>query len=256
MLLTIDIGNTHTVIGLFQQDNLVQHWRVKTDRHATSDELAALLHGLTCLRDIPFSDMDAAIIGSVVPSLKNAWQQFCRDHLHLAAMIVGSPDVDAGIALEVTSPHEVGADRIINAVAGFQRFQQSLIIVDFGTAITFDCVSEQGNYRGGAIAPGLAISLEALSRQTAKLPKIDISQPISTALGTSTEEAIRAGILFGYGSLVTGIVNKLAEEFPQPPLTIATGGMAHIIAPYTPVIRHIEPTLTLEGLRIIHARNS
>lgn len=255
MLLTIDIGNTHTVIGLFQQKELCHHWRLKTDRHATHDEIASLLHGLFALQNLDPQTITGTIIGSVVPDLKSAWQTFCQQYLDLPTMVVGSAGIDPGLKVQVRTPLEVGADRLINAVAGFHRYPQALIIVDFGTAITFDCVSAQGDYLGGAIAPGLGISLEALSSQTAKLPKIDITKETSTALGTTTEEAIRAGILFGYGGLVEGLATKLAREFPQPPMTIATGGMAHLIAPYAPVITHVEPTLTLEGLQIIHARN-
>ncbi len=256
MLLTIDIGNTHTVLGLFSAADLRQHWRIKTDRHATHDELATMFNGLLALRDLDFTTIKGAIMGSVVPTLKAAWQNFCQQYLAVTAMVVGDPNINAGIGVRVSSPHEVGADRIINSVAGFRRYKQALIIVDFGTAITFDCVSTEGDYIGGAIAPGLGISLEALSRQTAKLPKIDITKKPATAIGITTEDAIRSGILFGYGGMVEGLAQRLAAEFSAPPpLTIATGGMATLIAPYAPVIKHVKPTLTLDGLRIIYDLN-
>ncbi|MEN8140289.1 MAG: type III pantothenate kinase [Thermodesulfobacteriota bacterium] len=254
MLLAIDIGNTHTVLGLFAGQKLRHQWRIRTDHHATGDELATTLRSLLALHDLTLDAVESAILGSVVPSLKSAWQNLCRDYLGQTAMVVG--EVDPGITIELAASLEVGADRIINAVAGFARYHRPLIIVDFGTAITFDCVSETGAYMGGAIAPGLGISMDALSQQTAKLPSIDISKPPAKAMGTSTEDAIRSGILFGYGGLVEGLVARLAREFPAPPLTIATGGMAELIAPFAPTIKHVLPSLTLEGLRLIHERNS
>lgn len=255
MLLTIDIGNTHTVLGLYQAEQLCHHWRIRTDRYATADELATQLNGLLQLQGEQLSTISGAVMGSVVPTLKLAWRQFCQQFLGLEIMVIGHPGVEPGIAIQIDNPQEVGADRVINSVAGFTRYGQALIIVDFGTAITFDCVADNGDYIGGIIAPGLAISLDALSSRTAKLPRVDISKTPEKAIATSTEGAIRAGLLFGYGGMVEGIVNRLMAEFPQPPLTIATGGMAPLVAPYAPVIKEVVPTLTLEGLRLIYERN-
>jgi type III pantothenate kinase len=255
MLLTIDIGNSQTVLGLYRDTELLCHFRVKTDRHATADELTVLLQSLLGLNNLSLADLSAMVVGSVVPTLKAAWRGVGHNRLSLTPLIIGDAHVDTGVIIRTDNPNEVGADRIINALAGFQRYHQALIIADFGTAITFDCVSDKGEYLGGAIAPGMGISLEALSSQTAKLPKVDISTPPKTAIATNTSDAIKSGVLFGYGGLVEGITARLSKEFPNPPLVIATGGMAALVAPFAPSIKHVDPELTLEGLRLIYERN-
>ena len=256
MILTIDIGNSHTVIGIFTSTKLQAHWRIRSQRNQTHDELAIIIQSLFTLKGLKTDEIKQLVIGSVVPNLQTTWANYGKDILGIKALIVGAPTTKTGVIIKIDTPGEVGADRIINTVAGFKKYQNPLIIVDFGTAITFDCVDQHGAYIGGAIAPGLGISLDALAGKTAKLPKIDISTPPQTALGKNTVTAIKSGMLYGYGGLVTGICQKLKAELPISPKIIATGGMAGLIAPYAPIITEVEPTLTLEGLKIIHDLNS
>lgn len=257
MLLTLDIGNSHTVLGFFDNHSkkLLHHFRIKTDHNTTGDEYGLLVQGLLHLKDRSLQDITGTIIGSVVPAAKMGWTSFCKEHLGITPLIIGTPDLDTGVVIETDNPAEVGADRIINGLAGFARHNCGLIIVDFGTAITFDCISATGAYLGGAIAPGIGISMEALSAKTAQLPKVDISTPPQSVIGRNTITAIQTGVLFGYGGLVEGLAARLGAAFPAPPLVIATGGMAALIAPYAPVISHVYPELTLEGLQLIHERN-
>jgi type III pantothenate kinase len=253
MLLTVDIGNSHTVIGTFQKDTLIAHWRLKTDRKITSDEISASLFGLLAMKKMTFREINGFIVACVVPQVLSSWLEF-------AAGIVDNPlqvdeISDTGITVVTDNPAEVGADRIVNAAAAFAKYVSALVIVDFGTAITFDCVSGKGEYLGGAIAPGLGISLEALGEQTAKLPRVDISSPPKNAIGTNTIEAIKSGILFGYGSMVDGLIEKICLEFsPEIPKVIATGGMAPLIARYSSSIEAIDPHLTLQGLALLYKR--
>ncbi|MEW6291378.1 MAG: type III pantothenate kinase [Thermodesulfobacteriota bacterium] len=257
MLLAVDIGNSHMVLGLFQGRTLVCDWRVQTNRSTTSDELAARLHGLFQLKNRRFDEVSGVIIGSVAPPLESVWDKMARKYLNCEPLLVTGGKIDTGIAIVTDNPAEVGADRIINAVAAYSRYKKELIIVDFGTAITFDCVSAKGEYLGGAIAPGLGISFDALINQTAKLPRIDISSPPRQPIGTNTETALKSGLLYGFGGLVEGLVSRIAQQFhPAVPKVIATGGMAGVVAPFAPSIEAVEPMLTLEGLQIIHARNS
>jgi type III pantothenate kinase len=257
MLLAVDVGNSHTVLGLFQDANLLCDWRIQTDRHSTADELAVVLHGLFTLGGHHFAGVSAVIVGSVVPPLDSVWRKVAKKYLGCEALFVSAAGIDTGIAVVTDNPGEVGADRIINSVAAYSRYRRELIIVDFGTAITFDCVSAQGEYLGGAIAPGLGIAFDALVSRTAKLPRVDISTAPRRPIGTNTETALQSGLLYGFGGMVEGLVNRLAQQFqPGTPKVIATGGMAGVIAPFAPCIEAVEPLLTLEGLRIIHARNS
>ena len=252
MLLAIDIGNSHTVIGLFQNNILNHNWRIQTNKKSTADEIASTLHGLFSMHDLHFTSVSGMIIANVVPPLQNSWLAFA-DNLSITPLVVNE-HLKTGMPILTDKPSEVGADRIVNAIAGFHQFASPLIIVDFGTAITFDCISGRGEYLGGAIAPGLAISLEALGKQTAQLPQIHAEAP-SRAIGKTTISAIQSGILFGYGGLVEGLIQRLTEEFkPEQPLVIATGGMAALIAPYTSTIKKIVPQLTLEGLKLIYDR--
>ncbi len=250
MLLTIDIGNSHTVIGLFQDNELTNNWRIQTNRHNTADEIAAILHGLFSMRELHFTGLSGMIIANVVPQLQNSWLDFA--HKISITPLVVNEHLQTGMPILTDNPAEVGADRIVNAVAGFHKFKTPLIIVDFGTATTFDCVSSRGEYLGGAIAPGLAISLEALGEHAAQLPIIH-AKPPDRAIGKNTISAIQSGILFGYGGLVEGLVSHLSAEFTNPqPLVIATGGMASLIAPYAVSIKHIDQHLTLDGLKLIY----
>ncbi len=242
------------VIGLFKGDEVLHQWRVKTDQDSTVDEIASLFHGLFSMQGVTFTDITAVIISSVVPPMQLAWTVFSQKHLSLSPFLV--KDLDPGIKICIDNPEEVGADRVVNTVAGFEKYKTDLIIVDFGTAITFDCVSKKGEYIGGIITPGLAISLDALATRTAKLPRVDISRPPKSPIGKNTVEAIRSGILYGYGGLVDGIVRRVKEQFaPDIPKVVATGGMASLIAPYTESIENIEPMLTLQGLRILYEKN-
>jgi len=257
MLLAVDVGNSHTVLGLFHDTTLLCDWRMQTNRNTTTDELAAVLHGLFTLRQHHFAEISAVIVGSVVPPLDSVWRKIAKKYLRSEVLFVSAGGIDTGITVVTDHPAEVGADRIINAVAAYSRYQKELIIVDFGTAITFDCVSARGEYLGGAIAPGLGISFDALVSRTAKLSRVDISAAPRQPIGTNTETALQSGLLYGFGGMVEGLVGRLAAQFlPAVPKVIATGGMAGVIAPFAPCIEAVEPMLTLEGLRIIHARNS
>lgn len=253
MLLAIDVGNTHTVFGVYQGSKLLCHWRVRTDRQTTADELAVQFHSLLLLKSIAMDAIDQAIIASVAPTMQAALVGYLKGYLHISPIIVDHRNT-AGMGIQIDIPSEVGADRIVNSVAARDKYGIPAIIVDFGTAITFDCVSKEGHYLGGAIAPGMAIALEALSARTAKLPRVDISEAPRSAIGTNTESAIRSGMLFGYGGMVEGLIAEIKKcLLPDEPKIIATGGMAELIAPYAPSLAIVDPLLTLEGLRIIHA---
>lgn len=255
MLLAVDIGNTHTVIGLYEGETLICHWRVRTVPTNTADELAATIHGLFTLKHISSDDISNMIMASVVPPIQAAWRSLAMNLFSFEPMEI-SGIFDTGLTILTDNPDEVGDDRIVNSVAAFDKYNSALIIVDFGTAITFDVVNRLGEYQGGIIAPGLSISLDALSLRTAKLPKVDISTPPLQAIGTNTIDAIKSGIMFGYGGLVEELLHRIKEEMkPEIPTVIATGGMAAIIAPYAPSIEAVEPMLTLEGLRLLHERN-
>lgn len=255
MLLAIDVGNSHTVSGVFQDDRLLFHWRLKTDRKKTADELAANYHSLFSMNDIEFKDITAVIIATVVPTQQLSWLDFTKN-MGWPTLVVNTKSIRIGMNILTDRPEEVGADRLANAIAAYARYKMALIIVDFGTAVTFDCVSKNGEYIGGAITPGIAISLDALSSHTAKLPRVDISSPPGKIIGKNTEDAIKSGILYGYGGMVDGLVTRLKSEFgTNQPKVVATGGMAALVAPYAACIESLEPKLTLEGLRIIYERN-
>lgn len=255
MLLAIDVGNTNTVIGLFTEREITTHWRIQTDSAATADELAATLKGLFSLEGQDFSGASGVIIASVVPAALAAWTTMTRKYFGVNPLKVDR-HLKHSIAVRTDNPAEVGADRLVNAVAGYERYHTALVIIDFGTAITFDCVSAKGEFLGGAIAPGLGISLEALSKRTAKLPRVDITTPPPRAIATNTVDAIKSGLLFGCGGMVEELVRRLrAEMAPEEPTVIATGGMAGLIAPFAPSIKAVLPMLTLEGMLLLHERN-
>jgi type III pantothenate kinase len=256
MLLAIDVGNSQTVCGIFNKDSLLCHWRLKTDREKTADELAARFLSLFTMQNIPFRDITGVIIASVVPTQQQAWQEFSSRYTNCTPLLVTSQSLETGIKIVTDNPAEVGADRIVNAVAAFAQYGKSCIVVDFGTAITFDCISSRGEYLGGAIMPGMSISLDALASRTAKLPRIDISTPPQKAIGANTVDAIKSGLLFGYGAMVDGLINKLSAEFSDTPQVIATGGMSELIGAYSEAIRVVDPMLTLKGLFILHEKNS
>ena len=260
MIFVIDIGNSHTVTGLFSGERLLGQWRMKSERGSTEDELAIRYHALFAMEGLNIADISAIVIASVVPTLETAWLSCCRKHfatyLTSPVLTVSNTTVADLIKVEMPNPSEVGADRLVNAIAAYHQFPGPLIVIDFGTAITFDCVNDNCHYLGGAILPGIAISIEALAQRTAKLPHIDVSNPPATVIGTTTIEAMKSGILHGYGAMVDGLVaaikTELVDSSDQVVQVLATGGMAKIIAPYTTIIDHIDPLLTLRGLKIIY----
>ncbi len=259
MLLAIDIGNSHTVIGLIKDDQVVGQWRFKSDRDRTDDELAIHCHGLFSMIGVKISEISGIIIASVVPSLETSWSSYCRKYLsanlECPPLLVSAENIKKSIQIKTDNPEEVGADRLVNAIAAWQKYQCNLVIIDFGTAITFDCVSAGCEYLGGAILPGIAIALDALSSRTAKLPSIDVNVGPERVIGTNTVQAMKSGILHGYGALVDGMTQKICQEMGcsgDELKVIATGGMAHLIAPYAQSIDELEPLLTLNGLHFLH----
>jgi type III pantothenate kinase len=253
MLMVIDVGNTNTVLGIYREDRLLHNWRITTDKTRTVDEYAMLIHELLRLGDISFSAIEDVIISSVVPPTKNALEGLCRKYFKRCPCVVG-PGMKTGMPILYDNPREVGADRIVNAVAAYEKYRCGLIIVDFGTATTFDLVSSRGEYQGGAIAPGLNISAEALFQRASKLPRVELTRP-PQVVAKNTVNSIQAGLFYGYVGLVDGIVERMKQETRSQPLVIATGGLAKIIAPASQTIREVEPFLTLEGLRILYLRN-
>jgi type III pantothenate kinase len=258
MLFTIDVGNSHTVTGLFDGDKLVGKWRLKSDPERPDDELAIRYHSLFSMAEINKKDIDGVILASVVPALESAWiaciKTYFSDHLKKPLLVVSSATIGKYITVNIDYPEEIGADRLVNAIAAWERYKQNLIIIDFGTAITFDCVSAKCEYLGGTILPGIAISLDALSNRTAKLPRIDIANPPAQVIGRNTVDAMKSGILNGYGALVDGLTEKIREELcpkGEPMKVLATGGMAHLIAPFSKSIEEVDAMLTLYGLHLL-----
>ena len=253
MLLTIDIGNTNIAIGIFQGNDLLYHWRLSTNKLKTSYEYGIDIYNLFFYSNILKENIKGIIISSVVPSLQDEFEKMCKNFFNINPVIVG-PGIKTGISIKIENPKELGADRVVNAVAAFYKYKTSCIIVDFGTATTFDYVSEKGEYQGGLIAPGLFISLSALAEKTSKLPFVDIHKP-SKIVATNTVEAIQSGIYYGYIGLVKEIIKRIKEEKSITSIVIATGGISNLISKEIKEIDKIEPYLTLEGLKILYEKN-
>lgn len=254
MILTIDVGNTNTVLGVFEDGILKKYWYISTDKDKTSDEYGILINNLFTYEKIDTEEVKDIAISSVVPPVVTSLTKAVQDFLHIEPLIVG-PGVKTGINIKMDNPREVGADRIVNAVAAFDKFgDQPLIIVDFGTATTVDAISGKGDYLGGAIAPGVGISTEALFRHAAKLPRVELIKP-GRAIGKNTITAIQSGILYGFVGQVEGLIKQFKKEIGGETYVIATGGLVNLIAPETEMIDKTEPYLTLEGLLCIIGLN-
>jgi type III pantothenate kinase len=254
MLLVVDVGNTQTHLGTFDGDRLVEHWRFATVRTSTADELGAALRNLLALRGRTFAEISASIVSSTVPQLRPEWTEMAARYLGHEMPVVG-PGLRTGMPIRYDNPREIGPDRLVNAVAGFALVGGPCVIVDFGTAVTHDVVSADGEYLGGVIFPGVEISLEALSERAAALPKIDLTEP-RTLIGKTTVDAIRSGVLYGYAAMVDGILARLRDELGPETKAIATGGLAGFVVPYCASIDMVDDELTLTGLRLLWERNA
>jgi type III pantothenate kinase len=255
MLFCIDIGNTNIVLGVTDRDQILEHWRIRTEKDVTADELGILIRNLFDSSEIRMSDITDIIISCVVPPLLNTLEDFARRYFDIKPMIV-SPGLKTGMPIHYDNPKEVGADRIVNAVAAYEKYRTGLIIVDFGTATTFDCVTEEGAYIGGVIAPGVAISSEALFQKASKLPRVEIFAKPKNVITKNTISGMNAGIIYGYAGLVDGIVKRIKKEAGDNMTVVATGGLATIICEESETIEYVEEFLTLEGLMIIFKRNN
>lgn len=250
-LLVVDVGNTNVVLGIFRDDKLLDSWRLSTARDRTSDEYGILVRQL--VGGVLDENVDGAIVSSVVPPLNPTIAEMIAKYFHIDPLFV-EPGIKTGIEIQVENPLEVGADRIVNAVATFELYGGPSVVVDFGTATTFDLVSATGQYQGGVIAPGLTISSEALFARAARLPRVDVKRP-PQLIGTNTVAGMQSGIYFGYLGLVDGILARIKEEVPHLKTVVATGGLAGLLAEDSEHIVHLDPELTLKGLKIIYERN-
>jgi type III pantothenate kinase len=253
MLLVVDIGNTNTALGIFLEKKLIEDWKIRTERERTSDEYSLTLLSLLNSAGIETQEIKSVIISSVVPPLTPVFQNLCQKLFQLRPLVVG-PGLKTGMPILYENPLEVGADRVVVAVAAFEKYGGPCVVVDFGTATTFDAISSRGEYLGGAIAPGIQISAEALFLKTAKLPRIEIRKP-KKAIGRSTVASMQAGLFFGYVGLISNIIKRIKRELGGEAKVIATGGFAAQISPEIKSIDVNESHLTLEGLRIIYERN-
>jgi len=253
MLLAVDVGNSNIMLGIYEEDNLRVSWRVSTNRQQTGDEYGVILKNLFGQAGFAESCLTGIIISSVVPTLMLSLEEMALRYFNIVPMVVG-PGIKTGLNIIMDNPKEVGADRIVNAVAGFELYGGPLIIVDFGTATTFDAISERGDYLGGAIAPGISISTEALFQRAAKLPRVELVKP-KRVIGRDTITSMQSGIIYGFVGQVDGIVRRMCREFNKQPKVIATGGLAKLISGESETLEAVNPMLTLEGLPIIYGRN-
>lgn len=261
MLLAIDVGNTNIVLGVFDAERLVVSWRISTLRERTADELGLIVDGLFLHSHVQRAQVRGIILGSVVPPVTSTVRAMAGRYFGVTTLTI-EPGVDAvvktGMPILYETPTDVGADRLVNGIAAYERFGRSagcpVIVVDFGTATTLDAISARGEYLGGAICPGVQISADALFQRAARLPRIDVRKP-ARVVGRTTVGAMEAGLFYGYVGMVEGLVRRMNDELGGRAVTVATGGLAEVIAPETPLIQHVDPDLTLHGLRIVWHRN-
>lgn len=254
MLFTVDIGNTNIMFGIFKERHLINHWRIGTDKNKTSDEYGVLFRSLLATRAVEVNSIRGAVVSCVVPTLLDVIVKALKSYFDVNPLVV-EPGIKTGMPILYHNPKDVGADRIVNAVAAFDEYKSSVIVVDFGTATTFDCVSEKGEYIGGTIATGILVSAEALFGSASKLPRVEIVTP-KTVIGKNTVHCIQSGLVFGYAGLVDGIVGRIKDEMGTRPKVVATGGLATVIATESKSLQHIDEFLSLKGLRLVYEWNT
>ncbi|MCF6247783.1 MAG: type III pantothenate kinase [Desulfobacula sp.] len=251
MLLVIDVGNTNTVIGVFKEDTLVHDWRIRTIRDTTADEFNVLANALFFDKNLDRASIKKCVISSVVPSSVPILDAFCERYLKLTPLWINPDSVKKLMPILYNNPNEVGADRIVNAIAAYDKYKTAMIIIDFGTATTFDVISQKGEYLGGAIVPGVMIASEALFQKASRLPRVEIFKAPTVVIGKDTIESIKSGIIYGNAAMVDGMVERMAKEMEASPKVLATGGLAPLIADLSNTIEKVEQSLTLDGLRLI-----
>lgn len=253
MLFAVDVGNTNLTLGVFRGEELVGHWRLNTDREQTVDGWGVLFRNLLSLAELQFSEIDGIAISSVVPSLDASLRRMSERYFRQTPLFVDST-TDTGLRIEIDTPSEVGADRLVNSVAAYARYGGPCVAVDFGTAINFDVISKDGAYLGGLLCPGVGVAAEALFRRTARLPQIDISEP-DHLVGSNTVAALKSGLFYGYLGLLDGILGRLVEQLGPETKVVGTGGQAHTLCPSSAYVQEVAEHLTLDGLRLVWERN-